>query len=181
MARPGQLRRIPPFPQARLANPYVETLARMLLDQSCGFVALARDGQESAELAAQVAFLTSAACVGFERARFALITADAPGEEQVALIEALSGGSALSPERGATVIIECRRLGTDAFEDADGFAWEVTGPGVEDRHRFVSSEDAWSRARALRRDEFPCGIDLILIDERGGRVALPRTARVKEG
>jgi alpha-D-ribose 1-methylphosphonate 5-triphosphate synthase subunit PhnH len=147
----------------------------MLLDQSCTFVALARDEKTTAALTAQIGFLTSAVPAPggrVEQAHFALIAADAAPGEQAALIEGLSGGSALSPERGATVIIESRQLGTGPF------LWEVTGPGVESLHRFASSENAWFAGRALRHDEFPCGIDLILIDEQGNLAALPRTANI---
>jgi alpha-D-ribose 1-methylphosphonate 5-triphosphate synthase subunit PhnH len=123
--------------------------------------------------------MSSAVCVEAERARFALIAADAGREDQMSLIERLCGGSAQSPERGATVLLECRHLATVASENAAPFLWEVTGPGVEDCHHFASDGDAWFVARAARRDEFPCGIDFILVDRRGELLALPRTAQVR--
>jgi alpha-D-ribose 1-methylphosphonate 5-triphosphate synthase subunit PhnH len=193
LARPGRLYQTPPFPDALLANPSFEGIVRTLLDQSCGFAVAscalsasvdlaAREGDcprspgggGSDGLAARVSLMTSATRVEPERAHFALITSGVPHVEQAALIERLTGGTALSPERGATAIVECQRLSVGA----DRFLWQVKGPGVESCHHFASSEDAWFAARLLRHDEFPCGIDLILVDGQGNLVGLPRTAQV---
>jgi alpha-D-ribose 1-methylphosphonate 5-triphosphate synthase subunit PhnH len=174
LARPGLLCRIPAFPDARLDNPWLESLIRTLLDQNCSFTVAASASGKDVELAAHVSLMTSASRVAVAQAHFALIPVDAVYAEQTVLIEGLTGGTALSPERGATAIVECRRL----TADAGSFLWQVTGPGVRSSHRFASSEDAWFMGRALRRDEFPCGIDLILVDSQGNVVGLPRTAQV---
>jgi alpha-D-ribose 1-methylphosphonate 5-triphosphate synthase subunit PhnH len=195
LARPGRIFRVPALSGARLANPFFECVVQTLLDRSCGFaVAPCAPGGGEA-LAAHVSLTTSAARVSTRRASFALLTADVPHAEQAALIAGLSGGTALSPERGATALVECRRLSDGAEcqrlpegiegqrlpDGAEGFLWEVAGPGVRSRHLFTSSEDGWFAGRLLRQDEFPCGIDLLLVDRQGNVVGLPRTARVAVG
>lgn len=52
----------------------------------------------------------------------------------------------------------------------------VQGPGVESVNRFAVDRIAWAAARARRGDEFPCGIDILLVDTRGNVVAIPRTS-----
>jgi alpha-D-ribose 1-methylphosphonate 5-triphosphate synthase subunit PhnH len=174
LARPGCLRQIPAFPDAQLANPYFESLTRSLLDQNCGFTVPTGDAKGGAELVARINRGTSAVYVEPEQAHFALITVDVARAEQIALIQRLTGGSALSPERGATILVECRRLSVEG----GSFSWQVTGPGVRASQYFASSEDAWFVGRSLRYDEFPCGIDLILVDSQGSVIGLPRTARI---
>ncbi|MDR1013712.1 MAG: phosphonate C-P lyase system protein PhnH [Coriobacteriales bacterium] len=199
LARPGRIFRVPTLPGAQLANPFLECIVRTLLDRHCGFAvaSCASDGgaQLAGHVAAHVGLTTSAARVAPDRASFALLTADVPRAEQAALIAALTGGTALSPERGATALVECRRL-SDAAErqrasgdvgrqrphdGAEGFLWEVAGPGVRSHQLFASSEDGWFAGRLRRHDEFPCGIDLLLVDRQGNLVGLPRTARIKAG
>jgi alpha-D-ribose 1-methylphosphonate 5-triphosphate synthase subunit PhnH len=180
LARPGRPHQVPAFPGTLLDNPYLETVIRTLLDQNCGFAV--PDG--STGLAARVGLMTSALPVCPGQAHFAIITAEVLRTEQTALMEQLPGGSALAPEQGATAIVECLQLsaGEDSpsrqSAEGDGFLWQVTGPGVELCHHFASSEDAWFAGRTLRHDEFPCGIDLILVDRQGKVVGLPRTAQV---
>lgn len=55
---------------------------------------------------------------------------------------------------------------------------EVRGPGVADVNRFAVDRVDWARARDARRDEFPCGIEIVLVDPAGRVVAVPRSSRV---
>ena len=55
---------------------------------------------------------------------------------------------------------------------------EVRGPGVRDVNRFFVDREDWAAARAARRDEFPCGIEIELVDGAGRVVAVPRSSAV---
>jgi alpha-D-ribose 1-methylphosphonate 5-triphosphate synthase subunit PhnH len=112
-----------------------------------------------------------------ENARFAIITKDALARQGSGFLAALGGGSDIAPELGATAIIECQALAASPQPEA-GCQFRVTGPGVKTEHGFAASSDWWHTARSSRKDEFPCGIDLILVDASGNVVALPRTAQV---
>jgi alpha-D-ribose 1-methylphosphonate 5-triphosphate synthase subunit PhnH len=175
MARPGLIHRIPPADNPTLDNPYLETLVVMLCDSGCRFSVAA---QQPDVLAMDVAMRSYATPVPPEDAQFALVTADASRDEGSALLGRLSGGSLISPERGATVLFEC-----DGLFLADGaaapYTFVVRGPGVCGSRAFCASSDAWFEARAGRDDEFPCGIDLILVDRYGAIIGIPRTTLVE--
>ena len=93
-------------------------------------------------------------------------------------------GTLVSPEKGATVLVGCARLAPAdeaAGECGDEPALhvvEVRGPGVADVNRFAVDRVDWARARDARRDEFPCGIEIVLVDPAGRVVAVPRSSRV---
>lgn len=176
-ARPGLIRTVPDFPRASLDNPALETLVMMLIDRVCTFVALAAGDDSRDAFATRITLLTHAEAVPAQEAGFALITADAPLDGQIQLIGELSGGTPFSPEKGATAIVECRCLAQIPQEGAP-LAFSVEGPGVRTTNIFYVSDDAWFVGRSRRIDEFPCGIDLILVDTSGRAVALPRTARL---
>ena len=66
----------------------------------------------------------------------------------------------------------------DAALEAGMVLVTVTGPGVKDANRFAVDRDSWVAARQERGDEFPCGIDIALVDPAGNVVAIPRTSAV---
>ena len=178
MARPGLVRFVPPMFQATLTNPWMEALVQMLVDSTCGFCVAAADAPA---LATAIATRSYAAPVAFDRALFAIVSIDADAELRARMLRELSGGADDAPELGATVIIECAALSEAGDGDGDdAHVFSVTGPGVERQHRFAASENWWHVARESRSDEFPCGIDVLLVDGAGRVVALPRTARVTE-
>ena len=41
------------------------------------------------------------------------------------------------------------------------------------------SQAEWAHARAERADEYPCGIEILLVDGEGNVAALPRTTRIE--
>jgi alpha-D-ribose 1-methylphosphonate 5-triphosphate synthase subunit PhnH len=175
MARPGLLRAIAPAKPPTLDDPYLETLFAMLCDSHSGFVVTA---SRPDALAAHLALLTYARPVSPADADFALVCVDAPEGEGARLIEALSGGSLLSPERSATVLFQCELLMYEATTVATrGF--RLRGPGIAGSHVFFAASDTWYQARERRDDEFPCGIDFILFDRCGNVVCVPRTTAVE--
>ncbi len=86
------------------------------------------------------------------------------------------GGTLASPETGATLFIECDLLASKVEDTTNLFRVSVKGPGVKDEHFFGIDRISWLEARNKRCDEFPCGIDIILVDRVGGIVAIPRTS-----
>lgn len=181
MARPGLARTLVPMPRPTLANAWLETLTQMLIDNSCTFCVAAGDEHALAEALSLRSYAVQAPS---EEAHFAVITADASEERCSETLSALSGGTDASPERGATALIECTTLeaygATTPTEIAAGTTcFAVSGPGVASRHFFCVTNPWWHEIRERRNDEFPCGIDLILIDATGCLVALPRTARLE--
>ncbi|MDR0514976.1 MAG: phosphonate C-P lyase system protein PhnH [Coriobacteriaceae bacterium] len=170
MARPGMVRKVPPLHRPRLSNPWLETIACMLIDSACTFCVAAAD-EEAFRTA--LATRTYAKAQPPDAARFAVIAADADPDQATEVLLGLSGGNDISPEKGATALIECEALGI-------GQAFCATGPGIAKRHVFLVSSAWWHDAREARKDEFPRGIDIILVDGAGRVMAVPRTTRLEK-
>ncbi len=81
-------------------------------------------------------------------------------------------GTLLSPERGATLLLDCQAVG-------EGPALVLSGPGIEGRIdlHLLGVHPAWWAARA-GWCAYPLGVDLILCDAR--RIAcIPRSSAVE--
>jgi len=93
-------------------------------------------------------------------------------------------GSLIDPQHGATVIVETAViLDPDA---TDAARWSLYGPGIEHTATLALDNRDLPRLRrvfAARTEacgEFPLGIDLILVDNAGRIVCLPRTTQMRE-
>jgi alpha-D-ribose 1-methylphosphonate 5-triphosphate synthase subunit PhnH len=175
MARPGRVHRIPPAKDPLLKNPYFETLLIMLVDSGCRFEVAA---PERDALISRIVMLTYAMPAPPDSADFVFVAALASREQAARLIAGLSGGNLAAPHRGATVVVECDRLAQEA-EEAARYGFSARGPGIRGSHAFFASSDGWFDARTQRCDEFPCGIDFILVDRYANVVCIPRTTTVE--
>jgi alpha-D-ribose 1-methylphosphonate 5-triphosphate synthase subunit PhnH len=93
-------------------------------------------------------------------------------------------GTLIDPQLGATVIVETTGiLDPDA---PDAARWSLSGPGIEHTAALALDNRDLPRlrrvfaARAEACVEFPLGIDLILVDNAGRIVCLPRTTLMGE-
>ena len=94
----------------------------------------------------------------------------ADAEDLPVAIPDLATGSALYPDRGATVIVPARLTG--------GPALRLTGPGIEDEARMTPAIPPETWALRDGRATYPQGFELLLIE--GDRImALPRSTRVE--
>ena len=185
MARPGRPAMMPLAAGVQKRYPGIRkplaTLIDMLVDQATTF-SIANGCDEA--LADAVSAETHARRVLPDQSAFVIVPedADAPCDE-MAVAHAMAG-SLIAPETGATVLIGCGRIALrdDGAESPDGNAnmhWvSVEGPGVKESHVFGVDRIDWAWARNRREDEFPCGIDIVLADEQGAVVAVPRTSFV---
>ncbi len=174
MARPGKInelrRRISckdSFPQEHLT---VMAVAGTLLDSEVTFAPL---GGKMKELAPHISLLTESRVAEPEEADFLLSDGLYPATE----ILCARRGTLLFPEGGATIILEVEELladGTDADTDVI-----VEGPGVPEK-RYFSVRGLFPENLAFvqeANEEFPLGVDAILVS-RSNRVAcLPRSVR----
>lgn len=186
MARPGEVHQLPAFDQAScglgasgLSDSQV-LLAQVLVDPEVSFSVAAADDEAERAAAAFLAELTYAPQAASEKARFVFV---APGAPECRLRKAVadaSAGTFLNPHLSATVLLACERLEACAPAADDPCAglpcFELAGPGVDGRIRFCSDGSAWAQARNGRRDEYPCGIDVVLTDAAGRLVCVPRSS-----
>lgn len=180
-------------------DPVLEEAVRLFVDQAVRFCVV---DVESDAVAAYLTSETHAQRSTLVMAGFVVVPRRADAATEREAVAGAFGGTLVSPEKGATVIIGCARvaaieaeaagadaaapasardvaLSPDAAEQAGLRVFEVSGPGVADVNRFAVDRSAWAEARAARGDEFPCGIEILLVDAEGRAVAVPRSARVR--
>lgn len=171
MARPGQVQQLPVAAVGAPANPWVAAVLLTLADHE---VTLAVEPFEGAdEMAGFVGRRTAAVCAPTERADFVVAARETLDPD---LPLRLRRGSPAYPDDAATLIVAVARLGEG---DPSGTRPRLEGPGVPAGQRLHVSGLAprFFEARAEAID-FPCGIDLLLIDPEGRVAALPRSTRI---
>ena len=180
-ARPGTVQSIELAPgnPARPAalDAALEAATRLFVDQAVTFCVA------DSETDATTAYLTSethARRAPLRDADFVVVPARADAQTAREAVAEACRGTLTSPEKGATVLMGCARL---AEVPEDGQVAEpavhvvaLRGPGVERENRFAVDRVDWLRARAERGDEFPCGIEIVLVDPEGRVVAIPRSS-----
>ena len=181
-ARPGTVQSIELAP-ANPARPAaldaaLEAATRLFVDQAVTFCVA------DSETDATTAYLTSethARRAPLRDADFVVVPARADAQTAREAVAEACRGTLTSPEKGATVLMGCARL---AEVPEDGQVAEpavhvvaLRGPGVERENRFAVDRADWLRARDARGDEFPCGIEIVLVDPDCRVVAVPRSSR----
>ncbi len=97
-------------------------------------------------------------------------------------IARLRRGSALEPELGAKVGVDCERLVADSGRWSEaGVAIEFSGPGVAERTRLGVDGVAREVFVALQEANraFPAGVDAWLVDREGQVVGIPRSSTLE--
>ena len=197
LARPGRLGVVEALRTGdKEENPlpvYFEVVVKTLVDQAVTF---AVSGSKEAQATQWVTLNTHSHPTELEQADFILIPDVAHSFAcRDAILKAFEG-TLIAPEKGATVVIHCGLLAGDSIPgtaddlgvlDPDKKAYRVvvSGSGIKDTHTFFVDRNDWIEARRDRGDEYPCGIDLILVDVEGHVVGIPRTTKIvsveKEG
>lgn len=191
MARPGEIAELPPVSREGASDAAVSGLtesslvvADVLIDAATGF-AVAGDGAPEAERV--LSRRTHANVLDVSTAPYAFLPADVRDDRARAFVLDLTEGTLADPHLGATLVVECATLlGSDAEGRRTGSAsgsissstWVLSGPGIKTTASIACDRTDVLEARCERADEFPCGIDLILVDGAGHVAALPRTTRI---
>ncbi|MGI6033672.1 MAG: phosphonate C-P lyase system protein PhnH [Coriobacteriales bacterium] len=188
MARPGEVVDFGPLApdsvqEGKRAGLFATTmsLADVLLDGETSVFIAGPAGAESARTLSQ---RTHAHVRGAEACMFCLIPHDVRGDEANQALSALSPGTLVSPHLGATAIVECSTLlGHDRYGRKAGSSsgtsrahgWVLSGPGIVESAKILCDRSDILATRNGRGDEFPCGIDLMLVDGAGHVVCVPRS------
>lgn len=189
MARPGEVTSLPAAPASAQdaaarsgLTPETVILSDVLLDAATSFAVAGEDAEATARALAR---RTRASILPVEEAAFLIIGREVRGESAAEVVRAAQAGTLEEPHRGATLIVECGTLvGVDrngaftgsAAGSCQSVAWELSGPGVDGEARMASDRSDVVAARNDRADEFPCGIDLVLVDGAGHVCCVPRSS-----
>jgi alpha-D-ribose 1-methylphosphonate 5-triphosphate synthase subunit PhnH len=174
MARPGKINELRQhisckgnFPEEHLA---VMAVAGTLLDSEVTFAPL---GDKMKELAPHISLMTESRVAEPEEADFLL----SDGLYPATGISCAKRGSLLFPEGGATIILEVEELLADGM-DVDTYV-VVEGPGVPEKRGFAIC-GLFPENLALvqeANEEFPLGVDVILVSRSNRVTCLPRSVR----
>ena len=191
-ARPGEISELPSAPEAALldardAGLFPATIActDVLLDAA---TSVAAAGQSAQAIEKVLARRSHVARQDAERASFAVIPLSTAADCTSDFVNSLDGGTLLDPHRGATCLVECETLlGLDAAGSRAGsasgtrpaIAWELAGPGIASVSAIRTDRADALQARIDRADEYPCGIDLFLVDRAGHVIAVPRSTALR--
>lgn len=136
----------------------------------------------AAEAVAAISRLTGAPTAEPARARFALAL-DEPAD-----FSDLNPGSHWSPEQGAMLVQRVAAISdvSDVSDTSDGAtsgSWRLTGPGVAPHAdtivRVAGLSEDWLTTRQELVDDYPAGIDCLLVTDAGTFLALPRTTMIE--
>jgi alpha-D-ribose 1-methylphosphonate 5-triphosphate synthase subunit PhnH len=170
MARPGTVRQLPVAAEGAPVNPWLAATLLTLLDHEVGLAVEPFAGAEAIEL--YVRQRTAARPTTAEQADFVVVSWDTVDSS---LPLRLRAGTLEYPNDSATLLILVPPLG-----ETSGLRLNLAGPGVP------AGYTAWvgglSPALFAARDEaaeYPCGIDLLLIDPSGQVLALPRSTAIQ--
>jgi alpha-D-ribose 1-methylphosphonate 5-triphosphate synthase subunit PhnH len=191
MARPGELAELGALaPDAEVEGarmgllPQTLTLADVLLDGQTSVCVAGPAGEAQAR---ELSRRTHVRIRPAAEASFCILPQAAAGPVARETIAALSAGTLISPHLGATVLVECAtlvgrgkdgRLAGSASGNTAAWAFELEGPGIAGASRITCDRADAIEAAVAREDEFPCGIDLVLIDGAGHVACIPRSSKV---
>ncbi|MCS7002339.1 MAG: phosphonate C-P lyase system protein PhnH [Dehalococcoidia bacterium] len=171
LARPGDLKRVPVAAAGCPGNGYAAALLLTALDHETTFASAPFAGADA--FTEFVRLRTDARLAAPSNADWVIADgASCPGDH----VRALATGTLEFPHDSATLVVMARSLTAD-----DGLVLTLRGPGVPG-HRIVRVSGVNRDVIAARNDvvrAYPCGIDVLVIDEDGVVCGLPRSTRVE--
>jgi len=144
-------------------------------------------GAQSDDATRELGERTHALARPLEEAAFCVVPLALAGEDAATAVRAVRSGTLASPHLGATCVVECTVLmGTDASgvrigsrtESTKHVRWTLVGPGIDGTCELECDRDDVLAARNARVDEFPLGVDLVLVDGAGHIACVPRSTRL---
>ncbi|WP_449316919.1 phosphonate C-P lyase system protein PhnH [Rubneribacter sp.] len=178
-ARPGTIGRVEPAPDnpARPAalGGALEAAVRLFVDQAVSFAVA---DTEADEMASYLVSETHARRLPVPDADFVVVPARADARTAFQAVREACPGTLASPEKGAFLLVGCAQLAEGGTQAALREV-ELSGPGVRGTRRFSVDRVEWLAARDARADEFPCGVEILLVDGEGRVAAVPRSSQAR--
>lgn len=186
--------------------PATMLLADVLLDSA---TSLAVTGEEGVHAECLLARRLHVRARDWHSASYVVVPVGVRGDVAASCVRGLEAGTLEAPHLGATCIVECSTLlgrgksGTVTGSSSGVFlgeveeccepgavaaavtnaqtstVWRISGPGVDGAASIACDRNDVMQARLDRSDEFPCGIDVVLVDGAGHVVAIPRSSLVE--
>lgn len=155
----------------------VMALAETLLDTEASFCL---PQAAYAHLAEDIASRTYGRWAPPEQADYLFIDGTMGGDEYVPLLSQCKKGSLVYPEESATLFLLVGTMRMDKSSEAD---WIWTGPGIEERIgcSLTGISSGWLLQRSRMSEDYPLGVDIVLMTASGTLLGLPRSLSVAKG
>ena len=175
MSRPGTIKNIDGIGKRmeQLEKCYQATFltAMTVLDAEVNFHIIGKNAAVMEELFAAYT-LSTATDLG--QADYIFILQDAQPEMIHEVFMRAKKGTLLNPQQSATIIMETVKLSNNS-------PLTVRGPGIETMENVhIAESELWRFERAEANQEYPLGVDMILIDDRSNMMCLPRTTKFQD-
>lgn len=165
MAKPGKINRVPVTALSAPGglSPFVASVCLTLLDSEVSFHVKIQAWENYLHIN------TGSVAKPAPEADFVIVE----GEQTPEGIEFLRRGSLLFPDRGSTLIISVESIATYG----GGLVVEMTGPGIPGLRRILVKglNAGYLSAISSINEEYPLGVDTIMVDRTGSVVCVPRS------
>lgn len=167
----GERERLASIPFSGPISRGIYLLAATLLDQEVSFATLGMD--DINEVYLQQEFRSPSVTVA--EADFILVGKNIRSE-QIAELNRAKIGDLIDPQKSATIIVELA-----SFLD-EGNYYQLAGPGIEGSRTIELPKELTEllTIREKLNQEYPLGVDVIVIDEQLETLCIPRTTAIRE-
>ncbi|MCR8641166.1 phosphonate C-P lyase system protein PhnH [Paenibacillus sp. N1-5-1-14] len=180
MARPGKLVKLPIEHEilAKLDSPALVGIGLTLLDQEIHFHVESGTQDKGNQLAKLLQLHTLSRPKPLVESDYVFVQIGAEID-----IPSLQRGSFEYPDESTTVIYEVKQMSKVMEEGHESGEWirlQLTGPGIKEQHEvficgFTNTLlEEWTACN----QEFPLGVDWMLVDEVGNLCGVPRTTKL---
>ena len=175
MSRPGTIKNIDGIGNQlqQLENcRYATFLSAMtILDAEVSFHVI---GENAAEIEGLFAAYTLSRPTELHKADYLFILQDAEAQLISEAFLQAKKGTLRDPQQSATIIMETEKLSNDPD-------LMLQGPGIETAENAqIAASELWMIDRAAANQEYPLGVDMILLDRHRNLMCLPRTTMLLE-
>ena len=116
---------------------------------------------------------TGAKLVSVDLADFIIISADCSEQQAQHALQHSKVGNLIDPQLSATILYE--------LTNQIGNVVHLQGPGIQHTKAVeLNVPEQWLQLREMKNNEFPLGIDVLLINSNSDIIALPRTTKIQE-
>lgn len=142
----------------------------MLLDREVSFNIISKN---SADISSIVSQMTYAKVRPANEADYLFVMKDSCEEMLKDTLSKAKIGDLINPNKSATIIAEFEEIINDGN-------LEFSGPGIKEINKvYISGNSDWIKAREIKNEEYPLGIDIICLDKKDNVLCIPRTTRIK--
>lgn len=185
MARPGKVNDIGSAVAHMTGNNRISQsfagLAITLLDQEVTFSTVMANNDSA------IAFIQSRTfCphVSFNVADYVFVDRFVSDEQVTEIMSQVKQGTLIDPHLSATVLLaveDLKEVRDVTSGDQKGTMYTLKGPGIEhEKHVFIEGMSAhWWKMRQETNQEYPLGVDMIIVSDNDEILAIPRTTMVE--